>query len=149
MTPREIELMNASIRDAVTAAIAPVYVRLDALERTDRKHSGVHKDLGAKVRESQSEINVKVDDRTAALAHRDDQIVGALNELRAEVREGNGAVTAGVGVTRAVQIAANSADANAIATRTTSRRSAWVSGLTIVGLAIWQVVQHILAGSGK
>ncbi len=84
MTPGE-ERLNAWIRTAVADAVAPLHREIAALKAVDKRHSGVHSGLGAKLRESQSEIAVKVDDTVDAVARRDQQLVQAINDVRQEI----------------------------------------------------------------
>lgn len=85
MTHGETQLMNALIKEAVAAAVSPLRAEMAALKA---RHSGVHKDLGRNIRESQSDIETRVDDTFDAVARRDQQLVAALNEVRAAVASG-------------------------------------------------------------
>lgn len=89
MTPDEMkalgDMMQGAIDKAVDRAVAPIWAEIRALKQTDRKHSGVHRELDTNIRQSSSDIAAKVDDRTEAQKRRDDNLVSALDGIRTEV----------------------------------------------------------------
>ncbi len=96
MTPGERNLMNAEIAAAVEAALAPVKEELAGLKRVDRRHSMAAGALVADIRKSKSEITEQVDDTVDALARRDQNLVAALNEVRAELVASRSAATTSI-----------------------------------------------------
>jgi hypothetical protein len=81
MTRGELELMNAQIRDAVAAETAPLRAELEQLRSVDRKHSGVHRELGAKVARTQSEVALEQRDLEKAIVLRDERLVHVVNDV--------------------------------------------------------------------
>lgn len=115
MTPGERNLMNAEIaaavEAAVVAAVRPLRDELADLKRVDRRHSLGVKALNADIRKSSSDITEGVDDKIDAVARRDEQIVGALNEVRDELAKNRTVVP-----TTIAPAAADAKDAKAQAT---------------------------------
>lgn len=138
MIPHELELLKQEI--------AKLKYEIAQLKRVDVKH-----------RESQSEIVERVDDRVAAFARRDAQLVTALNEVREELRAQTKSIIPAAegaeraahraeGKTDAIQVAANRADTQSFAAKVAANRALIVMIVQSVLLGIWQAVQHILHG---
>ncbi len=171
MTPGERNLMNAEIRATVEAAVAPLLVEIAtlkretaALERVDRKHSGVHSGLGAKIRESresQSEIKVQVDDTVDALARRDQQLVAALNEVRDELVANRAATSTSIAPaaqaaegakTQATEAATEARNAGIdlrLVKQDTARALKWWRNpaISVVAVALLRIAYEILTGA--
>lgn len=82
MTPREEQLMAEMVRAAVAEAVAPLRAELEQLKVTDRKHSGVHREVRAEVSRAKTESLHDSERNMQAVAAWSDKVVGALNELR-------------------------------------------------------------------
>jgi hypothetical protein len=121
MTPGERGLMTAEIAAAVEAAVRPLNEKIQRLEQVDRRHSGVHRELGTSLRSSQSDIAAQVDNTVDALARRDQQLVAALNELREEVRSSGTVTRASIAP---AALAATAAKAEATDAATEARNAA-------------------------
>jgi hypothetical protein len=76
---------KAEIARLIAQAVQPLQDQIDAQKAVDRRHSGQHRNLATDIRASRSDVTTRVDDTVQALAHRDQQLITALNEVRASV----------------------------------------------------------------
>lgn len=155
MTPGERGLMTAEIAAAVEAAVRPLHEKIQRLEQVDRRHSGVHRELGTSLRSSQSDIAAQVDGTVDALARRDQQLVAALNELREEVRA-SGSVTrasiapAALAATDAATEARNAGIDIKLVKTSTASASRRLNVAVILGIVqtIVTIAYHLLIAKG-
>lgn len=110
--------MNAEIAAAVEAAVRPLKLELahardelEQLRQVDRRHSLGARALNADIRKSRSDITEEVGGTFDAVARRDEQLVAALNEVRAEIVKNREAMP-----TTIAPAAADAADAKTQAT---------------------------------
>lgn len=140
MTPSEQRLMQEMIAAAVADAVAPLRAEVEQLKVTDRKHSGVHRELGASVKRASSEASIDSERNMRAVAAWGEPIVGALNELR----EQNAKMV--VPAAKAAEVAANQSRGAALAVAVDTDQIAQAQRKQ---LAWWRhpAIPYLLAGA--
>ncbi len=157
MTPTEIDQMRKEIRAAIVEISKDLEARLLRQQHEIQRLKDVdkaHRELGRGIRESQSEIVERVDDRVEAMQRRDGQIVGALQEIRDRMDRQH---TAGLVVVEehglkssvpagpVAATAALAADAHSLSARRAAIGSVIVMLVQSAALGLWHAYQAIQA----
>jgi chromosome segregation ATPase len=156
-----MELMREMLRDEVAPIkrdLGAVVDRVVKLEQTDRKHSGLHRDAKAAIRQSQSEIKAEVDGTVEGVKRHDERVLDELEAMRTDLatlrEQGKSIAPAAIGAESAAVAGAKASIQGAqaaIDTKTsTSAINTKANRLTwgTVAVILLQLIQFVLSHWG-